>query len=101
MIKRSPQEVADFFGCHVVKDSDLSWLLFLEEPVRVESAKTWDGNHSGRIYEELVDSSEGFEEKTIYKPQPVDAIEVFKKLQERKRMPHHIRARCIPIRNTV
>ena len=68
MIKRSPQEIADFFGCHIVQDADLSWLLFQEKPVKIKSAKVGGGEHSGRIYQELIDVPEGHGWYTIYVP---------------------------------
>lgn len=33
MIKRTPQEIADLFGCYLVKDSDGDWFGFLERPI--------------------------------------------------------------------
>lgn len=72
MIKRTPQEIADFFGCHIVQDADLSWLLFQEKPVKIESAKVWGGEHSGRIYQELIDVPEGHGWYTIYEPSKPD-----------------------------
>ena len=32
MTKRTPQEIADFFGCYVVKESDGWWYLFKNKP---------------------------------------------------------------------
>lgn len=33
MIKKSPQEIADFFGCYVVEDKDGKWYIFQHKPV--------------------------------------------------------------------
>ena len=32
MIKRTPQEIADFFGCYVARDTDRRWHIFKEKP---------------------------------------------------------------------
>ena len=32
MIKRTPQEIADFFGCYVARDADRRWHVFKEKP---------------------------------------------------------------------
>ena len=89
MLKRDPQEIADFFGCYVVQDADDSWLLFEDKPVKINSAKCWDGEFSGRIYQELIDYTKLQDEAVIYKPQPIDAIKVFKSIQERKNSAPH------------
>ena len=43
MIKRTPQEFADFTGCYVAQDSDGSWYLYDEKPIRWSSGWSVDG----------------------------------------------------------
>ena len=45
MIKRTPQEIADFFGCYVARDSDsYMFELFTEKPIIEHKPGWWRGN---------------------------------------------------------
>lgn len=44
MIKRSPQEIADFFGCYVAQDNNGHWFVYQEEPT-IKDTK-WENLYS-------------------------------------------------------
>ena len=88
MIKRDPQEIADFFGVYVAQDNDESgiWNIFFNRPVLINGY--WFDESEGKLYSgtyitALVSVPEDHDYHTIYEPQTKDAIEVFKSIQER------------------
>ena len=42
MIKRTPQEIVDFFGCYVAMDRNGEWFLYTEKPVLDDELGAWD-----------------------------------------------------------
>ena len=44
MIKRGPQEMADFFGCYVAQDEDGGWYMYKDKPIRNEDRGIWVGS---------------------------------------------------------
>lgn len=48
--RRTPQEIADFFGCYVAMDEDGSWHLFTEEPSLITDVKEIWMPKNSRIY---------------------------------------------------
>ena len=86
MIKRSPQEIADFFGGYVAQNRNGKWHLFYSsEPYMDDVYGNWEDDALGiYIDSKLIDVPEAHDWQTIYKPQPIDVIEVFKSIQERK-----------------
>lgn len=92
MIKRNTQEIADFFGGYVAQNRNGKWHLFYSsEPYIDDIYGTWEDDTLGGIYidSKLIDVPEGHDWQTIYKPQPIDAIKVFKDIQERKNSTPH------------
>ena len=91
IIKRDPQEIADFFGGYVAQNRNGEWNLFYSsEPYIDDVYGTWEDD-ALEIYidSKLIDVSEGHDWQTLYKPQPIDAIKVFKSIQERKNSAPH------------
>ena len=44
MIKRTPQEIADFFQCYVAQDEDGDWYMYKDKPMRNEDRGIWVGS---------------------------------------------------------
>ncbi len=44
MIKRTPQEIADFFGCYVAQDESGEWYMYKDKPIRNEDRGIWVGS---------------------------------------------------------
>lgn len=44
MIKRVPQEIADFFQCYVAQDEDGDWYMYKDKPMRNEDRGIWVGS---------------------------------------------------------
>lgn len=75
--KRTPQEIADFFGCYVAMDWNGAWYLYEYEPMLSYSAKKWfckrgectafgsDFNSSAFLFIEI---SETCNWRTLYRP---------------------------------
>ena len=73
MIKRLPQEIADFFGCYVVQDKALSaWYLFREKPERDETLGwvTSSGNENAALISSIcIDVPTDHDWTHLYEPQ--------------------------------
>ena len=65
--KRTPQEIADFFGCYVAMDEDGSWHLFTEEPSLITDVKEIWMPKNSRIYIYLF-----INDAFLSKPNPID-----------------------------
>lgn len=72
MIKHTPQEIADFFGCYVAKRDNLSlWTLYLEEPVLKGGG--WEGPSftiKGDLHSSLVNVPADHDWMHLYEPNP-------------------------------
>lgn len=71
MIKRTPQEIADLFGCYVAMDADGDWYAYSEEPQIDRIGDCWDTLHSYRdIYlrPDFIDIPANHDWHTLYEP---------------------------------
>ena len=72
MIKRTPQEIADFFGCYVAKRNNLSlWTLHSEKPEL--NGDGWKGSPlmiRGDLHPSLVNVPPDHDWTHLYKPNP-------------------------------
>lgn len=71
MIKRTPQEIADFFGCYVAMDKDGDWFAYSEEPLIYRIRDYWDTLHSYKdIYlrPDFIDIPASHDWTTLYEP---------------------------------
>ena len=85
MIKRTPQEIADFFGCYVARDNDLRWHVFRDKPEK--KLAYWRINNvkcGTYLNTEFIDTSLCDKRVCLYEPKKKDSIEVFKDIQSRK-----------------
>ena len=44
MIRRTPQEIADFFQCYVAQDESGEWYMYKDKPIRNEDSGIWVGS---------------------------------------------------------
>ena len=93
MIKRTPQEIADFFGCYVFQGHDRdSFYMTKGKPGwnGADFTLHCDGMLS-LIDKSVVDIPADHDWTHLYEPQKKDPIEVFKDIQSRKESaPHQI-----------
>ena len=75
MIKRLPQEIADFFGCYVAQDKSGDWYLYEKAPVLDLSEAMWiDGGRSAKApHEAFMAVTEDHDWKKLYSPKPADS----------------------------
>ena len=72
MIKRTPQEIADFFGCYVARDADRRWHIFKEKPElnlgyhRKENTLIKNGIY---LNPELINTDNVYKLAVLYEPQ--------------------------------
>ena len=72
MIKRTPQEIADFFGCYVARDADRRWHIFKEKPEltlgyhRKENTLIKNGIY---LNPELINTDNVYQLAVLYEPQ--------------------------------
>ena len=81
MIKRTPQEIADFFGCYVAQDGNGYWHMFNMKPTLIKSTcvnpnvKAWylndhDCVRYACLYEGWVDVPSDHDWTHLYEPHP-------------------------------
>lgn len=74
MIKRTPQEIADFFGCYVARDADRRWHIFKEKPelklgyYRKENTFIKNGIY---LNPELINTDNVYQLAVLYEPQKI------------------------------
>lgn len=67
MIRRTPQEIADFFGCYVAQDDERNWWIYENKPVL--DGDCWlTGGKSDEITRYLVETPEDHVWTKIYSP---------------------------------
>lgn len=72
MRKRTPQEIADFFGCYVARDVDRRWHIFKEKPelklgyYRKENTFIKNGIY---LNPELINADNVYDKVILYEPQ--------------------------------
>ena len=74
MIKRTPQEFADFTGCYVAQDFDGSWMAYEIKPTMNKTKRYWILKDSVGamliIHSNMLDSPEDHDWTRLYKPHP-------------------------------
>ena len=76
MIKRTPQEIADFFGCYVFQSGEeiKSWLISRDKPTRREHAWAYTWNIDIIVIgEEFVSVPADHDWTKLYEPRPLDS----------------------------
>ena len=71
MIKRTPQEIADFFGCYVAMDVDGEWCAYSEEPQIDRTRDLWDAPHFYKflyLEPDFIDIPANHDWHTLYEP---------------------------------
>ena len=99
MIKRTPQEIADFFGCYVAMDADGDWFAYSEEPLIYRIRNYWDTLHSYKdIYlrPDFINPPANHDWTILYEPRPEtsckasDDESVSKKEKAKKLVPYDL-----------
>ena len=75
MIKRTPQEIADFFQCYVAQDKDGDWYMYKDKPMRNEDRGIWVGSIADplRIPYMTVEIPDNHFWTILYEPQSADS----------------------------
>lgn len=70
MIKKTPQEIADFFGCYVAMDKSGRWYVYRNKPERREKDSFWFEPLSFSLYlnDSLIDIPANHDWHTLYEP---------------------------------
>ena len=70
MSKRTPQEIADFFGCYVAMDKSGRWYVYRNKPERREKDSFWFEPLSFSLYlnDSLIDIPANHDWHTLYEP---------------------------------
>lgn len=82
MIRRTPQEIADFFGCYVAQDMSDRWYAYQKKP-HMERKNTWvtdDGGSICIIGDDLFDIPDNHDWTVLYEPRTT--------CEERTEAPH-------------
>ena len=103
MIKRTPQEIADFFGCYIAMNKNGAWYGFNDKPELAEN--TWRVNNKGFTFipETMIDFPFNHDWKQLYEPRKSDVIngESGKNCQKDDLCPHqsevHTHKECLII----
>lgn len=95
MIKRSPQEIADFFGCYVAQDMSDRWYAYQKKP-HMERKNTWvtdDGGSICMIGDDLFDIPDNHDWTVLYEPRTTceKRMENARATHEERTNPEHIR----------
>ena len=71
MIKRTPQEIADFFGCYVAQDKDGDWYIYEKAPALELFDAMWkDGGRSAKTpHEAFMAVPDDHDWTHLYEPQ--------------------------------
>lgn len=71
MIKRTPQEIADFFGCYVAQDTTGYWFVYENKPRPSAIYKLWNCSTGDRscILSRLIDVPFNHDWRCLYEPQ--------------------------------
>ena len=83
MIRRSPQEIADFFGCYVAQDEAGNWFLYQDKPALINESWSVPENSILLLNEELINVPVNHHWRCLYEPRmqkpemPDHASEVF------------------------
>lgn len=68
MIKRTPQEIADFFGCYVSQNFSGDWFVHMDKPVMHKGA--WISHNGIGFPNQLVEAPDDHDWAILYEPQP-------------------------------
>ena len=69
MIKRDPQEVADFLGVYVAQDEDGDWYIFCEKPELNNSCNVWSGGWYMLLNPDIIAIPKAHNWRLLYEPQ--------------------------------
>ena len=72
MIKRTPQDIADFYGCYVAQDESGEWYMYKDKPMRNEDRGIWVGSIDDplRIPWMTIDIPADHDWTHLYEPRP-------------------------------
>lgn len=68
MIKRSPQEIADFFGCYVSQNFSGDWFVHMDKPIMHKGA--WISHDGIGFPNQLVEAPDDHDWEILYEPRP-------------------------------
>lgn len=68
MIKRSPQEIADFFRCYVSQNFSGDWFVHMDKPVMYKGA--WISHDGIGFLNQLVEATADHDWVILYEPRP-------------------------------
>lgn len=68
MIRRTPQEIADFFQCYVSQNFSGDWFVHMDKPVMHKGA--WISHDGIGFPNQLVESPDNHDWEILYEPQP-------------------------------
>ena len=75
MIKRTPQEIADFTGCYIAQDFDGSWMAYEIKPTMNKTKRYWILKDSVGamliIHSNMLDIPEDHDWMHLYEPQNI------------------------------
>lgn len=69
MIKRTPQDIADFFGCYVAQTYNGDWFVHTDKPVMHKGA--WVSHTGIGFPNQMVEAPDDHDWIILYKPGPV------------------------------
>ena len=75
MIKRTPQEFADFFQCYVAKNKVGSWFMYSTKPKINEGCGWWTsdtGKDDVLIPDRFIETPKNYDWKKLYEPQDIN-----------------------------
>ena len=69
MIKRTPQEIADFFGCYVAQTFSGYWFVHIDKPIMHKGA--WISHNGIGFPNQLVDAPADHDWEQLYEPRKI------------------------------
>lgn len=69
MIKRTPQEIADFFGCYVSQTDNGDWFVHTDKPIMHKGA--WVSHTGIGFPNQMVEALASHDWTTLYEPKPL------------------------------
>lgn len=92
MIRRTPQEIADFFGCYIAQDKDGDWYIYEKAPALELFDAMWkDGGRSAKTpHEAFMAVPDDHDWTHLYEPHPAyaNACETHEERMENARITH-------------
>ena len=69
MIKRTPQEIADFFGCYVTQNYNGDWFVHIDKPVMHRGA--WVSHTGIGFPNQMVEAPDDHDWEILYEPRDI------------------------------